>query len=252
MGAGPAALGSSPSDEEVVRRVREGDKALFEVLMRRYNQRLFRVARAILKDEAEAEDVMQQAYVNAYTHLHQFEERARFSTWLTRIAVHEALARVRRRRRFEEVEAMPEMEDKKMERLTSSDPGPEHQAAAAQLRGILESAFDALPEMYRTVFLLREVEAQSTTEAAECLGISEDTVKTRLHRARALLRRELFDRAGLQSAELFPFHLSRCDRVVGAVFARIGVPGAPHCTCPGGFCRVERPAPAAPEEGPGC
>ena len=245
--AGPGALGPSPSDEDVVRRVRDGEKALFEVLMRRYNQRLFRVARAILKDEAEAEDVMQQAYVNAYTHLHQFEERARFGTWLTRIAVHEALARVRRRGRFEEVDAMPEFEEKKMERFASADPSPEHTAATGELRGILESSFDALPEIYRSVFVLREVEAQSTTEAALCLGISEDTVKTRLHRARALLRRELFDRAGLTSAQLFPFHLSRCDRVVGAVFARIGVPGSPHCTCPGDFCRADRPAPAVPE-----
>ena len=238
--AGPGALGPSPSDEAVVRRVREGETALFELLMRRYNQRLFRVARAIVKDEAEAEDVMQQAYVNAYTHLHQFEERARFSTWLTRIAVHEALARVRRRGRFDEVDAMPEFEEKKMERLSSADPGPEHTAATAELRGILESSFDALPEIYRSVFVLREVEAQSTTEAALCLGISEDTVKTRLHRARALLRRELFDRAGLTSAQLFPFHLSRCDGVVAAVFARIGVAAAPHCTCPGEFCRAFR------------
>lgn len=241
MGSGGSgALGSPLSDEEVVRRVRDGETVLFEVLMRRYNQRLFRVARAILRDEDEAEDVMQQAYVNAYTHLHQFEERARFGTWLTRIAVHEALARARRRGRLEEVDAMPERDDKTMDRLSSRDPSPEHQAATGELRGILESSFDAIPEIYRSVFLVREVEALSTTEAAECLGISEDTVKTRLHRARALLRQELFERAGMTTAELFPLHLSRCDQVVAAVFARLGLPPPPGCACPGGFCRVDR------------
>jgi RNA polymerase sigma-70 factor (ECF subfamily) len=240
---GSPAQGSPLSDEEVVRRVRGGDTALFEVLMRRYNQRLFRVARAILKDEDEAEDVMQQAYVNAYTHLHQFEERARFGTWLTRIAVHEALARLRRRGRLEEVDAMPEFDKETMELLTSKDPSPEDQARCRELRGILESSFDAIPEIYRSVFLLREVEGLSTMEAAGCLRISEDTVKTRLHRARGLLRQELFERAGLTAAELFPLHLSRCDRVVAAVFAQLSLPPprSLHCGCPGEFCHVHRP-----------
>jgi len=241
---GSAVPGSALSDEEVVRRVREGDTALFEVLVRRYNQRLFRVARAILKDEAEAEDVMQQAYVNAYTHLHQFEERARFGTWLTRIAVYEALGRLRHRGRFEEVHAMPESHGKTMVRLASRDRSPEDQALCREMRGILESSFDAIPEIYRSVFLLREVEAVSTTEAAECLGITEDTVKTRLHRARALLRHELFERAGLTAAELFPLHLSRCDRVLAGVFAQLSLPAprTPHCSCPGEFCQFDQPA----------
>jgi len=111
-----------------------------------------------------------------------------------------------------------------------------------ELRGLLESSFDAIPEIYRSVFLLREVEALSTTETAECLGISEDSVKTRLHRARALLRQELFERAGLTAAELFPLHLSRCDRVVAAVFAQLSLPPppSPHCGCPGEFCHADR------------
>jgi len=234
---------SALSDEEVVRRVRAGETALFEILVRRYNQRLFRVARAILKDEAEAEDVMQQAYVNAFTHLHQFEGRARFGTWLTRIAVYEALGRLRRRGRFEEVDSMAESHEKTMERLASRDRSPEDEALCRELRGILESAFDALPEIYRSVFLLREVEAVSTTETAESLGITEDTVKTRLHRARALLRHELFERAGLTAAELFPLHLSRCDRVLAGVFAQLNLPPpqTPHCSCPGESCRFDRP-----------
>ncbi len=226
------------SDEEVVRRVRGGETALFEVLIRRYNQRLFRVARGILRNEGEAEDVMQQAFVNTYTHLDQFAERARFGTWLTRIAVHEALARLRHRGRLEEVDAMPEFDKKTMELLTSKDLSPEEQAMRREVRAILELAFDGLPEIYRSVFLLREVEAMSTTETADCLGVSEDTVKTRLHRARAMLRQELFERAGLTAAALFPLHLSRCDRVLAGVYARLSLPPPPslRCDCPGEFC----------------
>jgi RNA polymerase sigma-70 factor (ECF subfamily) len=236
---GSAAPGSLLSDEEIVRRIRDGETALFEVLMRRYNQRLFRVGRAILRNEAEAEDVMQQAYVNAYAHLHQFEERARFGTWLTRIAVNEALARLHRRGRLEEVDAMPEWDEKLTEALTSKEPSPEDQALRRELRAVLESSFEAIPQIYRSVFMLREVEGLSTAEAAESLGLSEDGVKTRLHRARALLRQELFERAGLATADMFPLHLSRCDGVVAAVLARLDLPppASPRCACPGEFCR---------------
>jgi RNA polymerase sigma-70 factor (ECF subfamily) len=238
---------SIQSDEEIVGRIRAGEPALFEVLMRRYNQRLFRAARAILKDEAEAEDVMQQAYVNAYVHLHQFEERARFGTWLTRIAVNEALARLRQRGRQEEVDAMPEWSKKAMDLLTSRSPNPEELALHRELRAILESSFEAIPEIYRSVFMLRAVEGLSTSDAAECLGLNEDTVKTRLHRARGLLRAELFERAGLAGAELFPLHLSRCDRVVAGVFAELELPppASPHCGCPGDVCQAARASPCA-------
>lgn len=217
-GAGLEAL----ADEEVVRRVRLGEPALFEILVRRYNRRLYRVARSILRDEAEAEDVMQQAYVNAYLHLGQFAERARFATWLTRIAVHEALARARRRGRAMEVE-LPDT-DEAADALRSARPSPEQEALAGELRRVLEGALDALPRAARTVFVLREVEGLSTAEAAACLGVSEDVVKTRLHRARASLRRELFERAGLVQRDAFAFHATRCDRVTAAVFARLALP----------------------------
>jgi RNA polymerase sigma-70 factor (ECF subfamily) len=236
---------AGPSDEELVRRVRAGETALFETLMRRYNQRLFRVARAILRDEAEAEDVMQQAYVNAYAHLGQFAERARFGTWLTRIAVHEALGRLRRRGRFEEADAMPDWEERTMDLIGAAERNPEQQALRREMRAILEAAFEAIPEIYRTVFMLREVEGLSTADAAECLSISEDAVKTRLFRARALLRQELLERAGLVSAELFPLHLSRCDRVVAAVLDNLGLapPERPRCSCPGDACHVAASSP---------
>jgi RNA polymerase sigma-70 factor (ECF subfamily) len=211
-------------DEEVVRRVRAGESALFEILMRRYNPRLFRAARAILRDEAEAEDVMQQAYVNAYLHLEQFEERASFGTWLTRIAVHEALARLRRRARARETVAMSETRGREASVLRSKAPDPEQSAVTGELRLLLESAIDALPRRYRAVFVLREVEGLSTSETAESLGVREETVKTRLHRARLMLRETLYERAGLAAASAFPFHLSRCDRVVDGVFARLALP----------------------------
>jgi RNA polymerase sigma-70 factor, ECF subfamily len=208
------------SDEEVVRRVKGGDTALFEVLMRRYNQRLYRVARAMVRDESEAEDVMQQAYVNAFLHLKGFEERARFSTWLTRIAIHEALARRRKVRPAEPLDDDPV--GKHMAMFTSTGPDPERQAYAGELRRLLEASVDGLPEAYRLVFMLRDVEGLSTAETAQGLDIGEEAVKTRLHRARAMLRRDLYQRGGAEIAGAFSFHLSRCDRIVERVYAAIG------------------------------
>lgn len=187
--------------------------------MRRYNQRLYRVARAILGDDAEAEDVMQQAYVNAYLNLGQFARRAKFSTWLTKIAVYEALARVRRRRRAA-IDPLP-VTDEGEDMLPSEAPDAEHRVYARQMQGFVESAIEAMPEVYRTTFVLREIEGLSVSEVAACLDISTDTVKTRVHRARARLREELCRRAGASAAEVFPFHLSRCDRVVAAVMSRL-------------------------------
>jgi len=208
------------SDEQIVAQVVGGHTALFEVLMRRHNERTYRAARAIVRDEREAEDVMQQAYVNAYAHLRQFDNRAKFSTWLTRIAVNEALARARRLGRYEPYDEMtPVAGDMDM---TSQQPDPERQAFARELSTLIESAVDALPDGAREVFVLREVEGLSTAETAECLGVSEDVIKTRLSRARAALRRDLFERAGLAASNAFRFERPRCDRVVAAVMERIG------------------------------
>ena len=209
------------SDEEVVERVLAGETELFEILMRRYNQRLYRVARAILTDDGEAEDVMQDAYVRAYTHLDQFAGRSLFSTWLTRIAVHEALARARRGRRMVRIEDPAPRGESSMKDLRSTDSGPEQQAIQRDLRSGLEAAIGTLSESYRSVLVLRDVEGLTTAETAECLGISEGLTKTRLHRARAAMRREMESRSREVLTGSFPFHLSRCDRVVAAVFARI-------------------------------
>ena len=215
------------TDEEVVARVLAGETALYEVLMRRHNSRLFRVARAIVRDDAEAEDVMQEAYVRAYGELPRFEGRARWSTWVTRIAINEALARVRRRGRFvdTDVNDLELREDGSMrspdDSRSAERPGPEDLASTRELGAFIERAVDALPDIYRIVFVLREVEGLSTAEAASSLGVSEEVVKVRLHRARAELRRLLDERVGAATREVYGFHLSRCDRVVAAVLARI-------------------------------
>ncbi|HMH08336.1 MAG TPA: RNA polymerase sigma factor [Terriglobales bacterium] len=217
-----AATSQEPlSDEEVVARVLAGETGMFEVVMRRHNQRLYSVARAILRNDGEAEDVMQDAYVRAYEHLNQFAGRAKFSTWLTRIAVHEALARQRRGNRYQELEPMSEREGDPMDRFASLTPNPEQQASNSEIRRLLEEAVDNLPDSYRTVFMLRDIEEMSTTDAADVLEITEENVKVRLHRARALLRKSLYARAGMQKNEAFNFHAIRCDRVVKNVFERI-------------------------------
>jgi len=212
---------SGLSDEEIVARVRCGETALFEVIMRRYNQRLYRAARAILRDDAEAEDVLQEAYVRAFTHLDQFAGRAAFGTWLTRIAVHEALARARRRGLFQRLG--DEGADGDDMRAFRSAADVEKQVADHELRHVLEAAIAALPDPFRAVFVLREVEEMSTAETAAVLDVREETVKTRLHRARALLRRALYGATRGAVNEVFQFGAVRCDRVVAAVLERIGL-----------------------------
>jgi RNA polymerase sigma-70 factor, ECF subfamily len=222
MTAGVAA--STLPDSEVVRRVRGGESALFEILMRRHNQRMYRVARSVVNDEAEVEDVMQQAYINAFTHLHQFEERAQFSTWMTRITLNEAFARRRSMHRSASVaaDARPVVgldHGAYMDTIRSSQPDPERQAFAGELQKVLEEAVDALPETYRTVFVLRDIEGLSTAETGDGLGLGEEAVKTRLHRARAMIRRSVTVRLGTVAAGAFEFRAPRCNRVVANVLA---------------------------------
>ena len=207
------------SDEQVVTRVLAGQTALFEVLMRRHNERIYRAARAILRDEHEAEDVMQQAYVNAYSHLRQFDGRSKFSTWLTRIAVHEALARARHRGRYMTMDGDDSVAD--MPAAFDAAPDPERLAIAHELGALVESAIDRLPDGAREVFMLRQVEGMNTEEVAGALNVSEAVVKTRLSRARGAIRRELFEHAGLEASNTFRFLRPRCDRVVSVVLSRI-------------------------------
>jgi RNA polymerase sigma-70 factor, ECF subfamily len=211
------AVASLP-DAEIVARVCDGETSLFEILMRRYNERVYRAARAIVKDEAEAEDVMQQAYVNAFVHLRQFEQRSQFATWLTRIAIHEALSR---RRKWKPEVVAPVSEEEDMDRFPTGQPDPERRAYAGELGRVLEAAVDALPEPYRAVFMLRDIQGLSTAETAEGLDLGEEAVKTRLHRARAMIRHGIADKLGSAATRAFQFHAVRCDRIVNAVLGRI-------------------------------
>lgn len=220
------------TDQEIVTRVRAGDTGLYEILMRRYNQRLYRVTRAILRDESEAEDVIQDAYVRAYQHLDQFAGHAPFSIWLTRIAVHEALRRLQQRKRSQQFEARGQDEDGFMNDSKSStadasiaetSPDPEQRAAIAEMGKLLEEAVLDLPAPYRTVIMLRDIEELSTAETAAALELTEENVKVRLHRGRALLRDHLFARVGPSCKSAFPFMGANCDRVVLGVFGRLRV-----------------------------
>lgn len=205
------------TDEHVVSRVLAGETELYEVLMRRYNRLLYRVARSILRDDAEAEDVMQDSYVRAYQHLASFEGRSKFATWLTRIAVHEALGRARKRSRMQLVDTSDDQNGDDMITATSTGRTPEQQAYDRELGAVLEKAVLALSEEHRLVFMLRDVEGMNTEETADSLNLTQENVKVRLHRARAALRKQLCGSIGATAAHCFDFRAPRCDRVVSRV-----------------------------------
>jgi RNA polymerase sigma-70 factor, ECF subfamily len=208
------------SDQAVIARIHRGEHWCFEILMRRHNRRVFRATRAILKRDDEAEDVMQEAYVRAYEHLADFRGEASFATWLTRIAINEALARKRREQRFAPLDSAPQQPT-----IMSIDPprNPEQEMNDQQLRAVLERAIDALPDDFRAVFVLRAVEQMSCAEAAVCLDIPEETVKTRLHRARLRLQEVVVQALDRSATRAFEFHLTRCDRVVKGVLDRLAI-----------------------------
>jgi RNA polymerase sigma-70 factor (ECF subfamily) len=206
------------SDKEIIDRVLAGDAPAYELLMRRYNQRLYRLVRSILRDETEAEDVMQEAYLRGFYKLGQYEGRSTFSTWIGHIAVNEALARLSKAKRLEyrdftDAEEMPVVVDGAM--------NPEEQSASREAHALLERAILALPEKYRTVLMMHDVEQMSTDETAAMLQTTEQAIRVRLHRGRALVRRKLFAMVGATSASAFQFQAPRCDRVVKGVLTRI-------------------------------
>jgi RNA polymerase sigma-70 factor (ECF subfamily) len=220
----PALLSTVPSrtalsDEEVVDRVLAGDTSLFEILMRRYNQRLFRVARGILADDAEAEDVMQEAWVRAFRELARFRGEARFATWLTRIACHEALARARKGRRW--VRLVPSAGGGEPPEPPSAAIGPEREMENRELQSVLREAVEILPDPLRAVFCLREIEGLSTEQTADALDLSIENVRVRLHRAKRSLRETLDARIGREVRRLYLFNGPLCDRMVAGVFARL-------------------------------
>jgi RNA polymerase sigma-70 factor, ECF subfamily len=204
------------TDEQIVDRVLAGDVALFEVLMRRNNPRVYRTLRALLTDETEAEDAMQAVYLNAFAKLGTFRGGARFSTWLTQIAVNEGLDRRRRDRRHPVI-SLASAEESDMPQAVDRQATPEALTSSRELAGLLEQAIDSLPAHYRLVFMLRTIEGMDTAEAAAALEV----IKTRLSRARAILRGTLERMVEPASREAFGFHASRCDRVVMNVMQRI-------------------------------
>jgi len=220
------------SDAALRQRVVDGEQAAFARLMRRHNRRLYRVARSILRDDAEAEDALQDAYIQAYRALPGFRGESALATWLTRIVMNAALMRRRSAGRMAEVielGAEPAM-DAFCATREAGEPGqpeqPEQAALRSQARGLIEAKIDALPEAFRTVFVLRAVEELSVEETAQCLGIPEATVRSRHFRARSLLRESLAQELDVAEREVFSFDGERCDRIVDRMLRRCTGPGA--------------------------
>ncbi len=220
----PRAGSPDSPDEDLARRVAEGDPAAFEALMRRHNRTMFRTARAILRDDAEAEDALQEAYLQAYRTIGAFRGDAKFSTWMARVVANEALARLRkqvRRAAIVPLQGGVEIDQVKPTMEDGMDNGPETAARRAEMRKLLEKRIDALPGAYRPVFMLRAVEEYSVEETAAILQIPAATVRSRFHRARSLLREGLASEVDLACEEVFGFAGERCDRVVASVMQRI-------------------------------
>jgi RNA polymerase sigma-70 factor (ECF subfamily) len=208
------------TDLQVIDQVKAGNTALYEIIMRRYNQRLYRAALSILRDPTEAEDVIQDAYVRAYQHLDQFAGRSAFSTWLTRIAINESLHRLKLRQRNQQVTEFDADEEESMNVMEPSL-DPEQRASMLELGQLLEEAVLELPGQYRSVIMLRDIEELSTAETAAALELTEENVKIRLHRGHAMMRDRLYARVGSQGKAAFPFMGSRCDQVVRGVFLKL-------------------------------
>lgn len=219
---------ASMDEAELVRHACAGDREAFRAIMQRGNQRLFRIARGLVRDDAEAEDIVQETYVRAFTSLDSFRGEASIFTWLTRIAINEANGRLRKRRENVGLEAIESAQNRGAHVIMfpHADAGmtPELDVARAQVRRLLESAIDDLPDDFRVVFIMRDVEGCSIAETAAALGIREETVKTRLHRARRQLRAALSERLASSVAEAFMFMGARCERMSERVLAALAAP----------------------------
>ena len=213
------------ADAELVARARERDEAAIRSIMQANNRRLYRLARGILRNDAEAEDVVQETYVRAFTHLAEFRGDSRLSTWLARIAMNEALGRLRRQRPGVEWTSLPPgtLEAQIIQfPLSGASEDPEKSMAQREIQHVVEHAIDDLPEAFRIVFITRVIEGMNVEETAEILGLKPETVKTRLHRARAMLRDNVEKKIGPVVLEAFPFAGRRCERLCDAVLKRLG------------------------------
>ena len=219
-------ISSAVSDSELARRISAGDHAAFEALMRQFNRPLFRIARSILKDDAEAEDALQEAYVISYAGMSKFRSEAKLSTWLTRIVINESLGRLRKQKRDRVVipfSSDGHEEEAVKEAAVSDDSktSPEAATLRGELRVLLERKIDELPMAFRTVFMMRELEEMTVEETAQCLEIPEATVRSRLFRAKGLLRESLAREIDVATADAFAFAGERCDRIVATVLGRV-------------------------------
>jgi len=210
-----------PSDEQLVERVKQGDLSAFELLVRRHNQRLYRAVRSVLRTGEEVEDAMQDAYFAALKHIDQFEGRAQFGTWLLRIGINEARARLRRRGRLVALDDLPADKQAGAD-LAEREPvrTPEQQVGQNEIVAVVEAAIDRLPDDYRQVLMLRMVDALDTAETAEVLGMGESAVRQRLHRAREMLEKDVQRQVGSVMQSAFGFLGIRCDRIVAEVMRR--------------------------------
>jgi RNA polymerase sigma factor (sigma-70 family) len=226
----PSTPPDAADDARLVARITRHDHAAFEVLMRRYNGKLFRVARAILRDEAEAEDALQDAYFDAYRHIEDFRGHSQVATWLTRIVINHALMRLRRHKRDRVVipfgpQGPGHRDQPEMDVADRQSESPSAATLRGEIRRVLERRIDELPVAFRTVFVMRDVEDMTVQETADCLSIPSATVRTRLFRARALLREALAREIDTATLDVFGFAGARCDRIVAAVLSRVRTEG---------------------------
>jgi RNA polymerase sigma-70 factor, ECF subfamily len=217
-------------DLEIVKKVLAGDGLSFELIMRRYNRRLYRIERGVLRNDDDAEDVVQEAYLRAYQNLPEYRGKGPLSAWLAKITMNEALGRLRGNDAARVMVSFDEPEEAEeanfMAQMVSSLPDPEQSASRAEVRRLLESAIDALPDAYRMVFILFGVEEMSVAETATCLDVEPATVKTRYHRARKLLQQHLASLVDSGAGDVYSFDGLRCDRIVKGVLQRLGSLGA--------------------------
>lgn len=217
-------------DAELVERAREGDGGAFRTIMQRHNRRLYRVARSIVRSDSDAEDIVQEAYLHAFASLGTFRAESSLATWLTRITLNEALGRLRRQRPTVDLATL-DLDEADTQRIipfphmASTATDPERTVAQREIRRMIERAIDNLPEAFRVVFVLREIEELSVEETAAFLGVNAATVKTRLHRGRRLLRQALDEQLASALTDAFPFDGARCTRMADRILDRLGLAG---------------------------
>ena len=213
-------------ETELVQRVLAHEAGAFRTILQRHNRRLYRIARAVLRDDTEAEDVVQEAYISAFTHLSSYRGESSLGAWLSRITMNEALGRLRYRRRAVDIATLnPTPTEAEIIQFpaSASNDDPERTMAQRQILQLVVQATDELPQVYRLVFFARVIEGMTLEETASLLGIKPETVKTRLHRARQLMRDQLDEKIGPVLLNAFPFAGRRCERLTGAVMKRLGL-----------------------------